>query len=448
MNGTDFGAGGVVTLPYNGSQTFTLPAGEGPRTVSVRFVDRAGNVSAAASATVAVDTVRPALGPTPLRILGGDLARPLYTRTPVVSLALDATDANGGPSGASLYVRISNAAGLPGALFQPYAPTLSWVLSPGDGPKTVYAQFMDAAGNVSDVAAASITLDAAGPGAPSLSIEEHDARPGNGQTNVATVTLVLSASGAPALALVSEDPGFASAETVLLAGEVLPYRTTHVLSGLGSRTLYARFVDDARNTSDVVQAAVTLDQPPPLAVAPVVAPTPWTRSAAIALTPPAAGQDELSVSGAGVVATGYVSAPAGVAIPVSLSGGDGTKTFAVTYRDAAENTTTVGGLSVALDATAPAAGPFAIRGALADGSTSTSLTAARTVTLDLSGVSDPASGVAEMPSPNPPPSPGPPGSPWRRRPVHPLRRRRDEDRVREVPRRRGELHHRSGPGAD
>lgn len=56
-------------------------------------------------------------------------------------------------------VRLSNSADLAGASVQPYTPTRNWELTPGDGLKTVYAELIDALGNVSRVVSDTIILD-------------------------------------------------------------------------------------------------------------------------------------------------------------------------------------------------------------------------------------------------------------------------------------------------
>jgi len=82
------------------------------------------------------------------------------TRTPAVVLNLSATDPQPG-SGIS-DVRLSND-GVTFSAFQFYAATLPWTLTPGDGTKTVYAQFRDADGNLSPVVSDTIVLDTTAP---------------------------------------------------------------------------------------------------------------------------------------------------------------------------------------------------------------------------------------------------------------------------------------------
>ena len=81
-----------------------------------------------------------------------------------VTLALSASDP--APSGGVTQMRFSND-GTTFSPYQPYATTAAWELSDGDGAKTVFAQFRDADGNESAIAADTITLaTGTGAGAP------------------------------------------------------------------------------------------------------------------------------------------------------------------------------------------------------------------------------------------------------------------------------------------
>ena len=76
------------------------------------------------------------------------------TSTLSVSLTLAATDAT--------QMIISNDAGFAGASWETYATTKSWTLTSGDGVKTVYARFKDAAGNMSVATSDTITVSGTG----------------------------------------------------------------------------------------------------------------------------------------------------------------------------------------------------------------------------------------------------------------------------------------------
>ena len=81
-----------------------------------------------------------------------------FTTNPVVTLTLLASD----NSGVVANMRFSNTNGTwPG--WESFAATKLWTLSPSNGTKTVFAQFLDSAGNTSATASASIQLDTTPP---------------------------------------------------------------------------------------------------------------------------------------------------------------------------------------------------------------------------------------------------------------------------------------------
>ena len=86
------------------------------------------------------------------------------TSSTTVSVAVPGNDAG---SGLSL-VRLSNAADMSGAITYTYMPSVSWTIPAGDGVKTVYAQWRDAAGNWSTVESDDITLNTTDTVAPTL----------------------------------------------------------------------------------------------------------------------------------------------------------------------------------------------------------------------------------------------------------------------------------------
>lgn len=401
VNGTDFSAPGVATYDYNTSVAWVVaaPGTDGQKTVSVRVLDRAGNVSAATAASVVVDTQPPS---SPSLVLAGpDPTRPGYTTTPFVTATVSAADANGGTGSQALFVKLSNDGGFVGATYQPFAPALNWILAAGDGDKTVHARFMDPAGNESIPVQATISLRSSGPTAPTLSILEKDTRQ-NGSTNSRAVNLRLDAVGQAVLARVAENPALTGGTDVSLVGVTLPWVTPDALGiqladADGLRTLWVRYYDAAGNASELAAAAVTLDRVAPQALAPALSSSPTAITAA-SLTPPSAGQDELQLAGAGVVPVSWSAAPAGVPFPFTLTSGDGAKSFTVTWRDLADNVSAAVPLSLLLDGTAPIVpGTFAVSGTLGDGTASTSFAASTGVTLNLStGFSDATSGISQV----------------------------------------------------
>ncbi len=175
----------VVTIPT--TKTFTLVTNSG---LTLTNIDDAGTpVATTESCLGTVGTVAyTAVGtrvltftPTTLQTCGasqgggssggsssGDIVSPIAgsflvnagaatTSSLTVTLTLSATD-----NIAVTQMLISNNDGFAGASWENYATTKSWTLTSGDGVKTVYVKFKDAAGNVSVTTSDTITVSGSG----------------------------------------------------------------------------------------------------------------------------------------------------------------------------------------------------------------------------------------------------------------------------------------------
>ncbi|MBS2022812.1 MAG: carboxypeptidase regulatory-like domain-containing protein [Deltaproteobacteria bacterium] len=367
----------------------TLTATDATKVLTIQYRDLADNVVTGPSISVLLDTTAPVTAAFPIRGAHADgTSDTAFTATTQVTL--DFSGQTDGAGSGIAQVRVGNASDLSdSAGFVAFAKAMPFTLTTGDVDHFVYAQFKDAAGRTSGIQQSQkIHLIQNAPAAPTLTIVEQDSRPANGFTNNAAVQLNLQSATALS-AKVSEDPTLANAQTIALPVNLgaLP---TFTLGGAGLRTLYARVYDAAGNASPPVSASVTLDQTAPTATpAPVVSPgNGFTNSTAITITPGAAGQDELQITGDVTAPTGFVSARPGVPIAVTLSATPGTKLLNITLRDLADNTTALTAQTIVLDTAPPSFGTVKIKGALADGTASNSITAVTGVTIDLSGASD------------------------------------------------------------
>jgi subtilisin-like proprotein convertase family protein len=123
-----------------------------------------------------------ATGPTgSVTVAGG---QPVVT-DPTVALGLAATDPAPGTPVARM--RFSND-GLTWSAYQPFASSAAWTLPAGDGTRTVYAQFEDAAGNPSAVTSDTIRLDTDAPRA----VKVRPATTSKAVRRTATVTVTVS----------------------------------------------------------------------------------------------------------------------------------------------------------------------------------------------------------------------------------------------------------------
>ena len=224
--------------------------GDGLKTVYAQFWDAAGNPSEVVSDTITLDRAGPTNGS--VQIDGGaDFTNQITVTLDL--LAQDATSAVDEMTFSNDNISWESAV--------PYATTAEWQLDGvGDGLKTVYAQFWDAAGNPSEVVSDTITLDSAGPTNGSVLIDS-DAD----FTNQITVTLDLLAQDATGavdeMAFSNDNISWESA---------VPYATTAEwqLDGVGDglKTVYAQFWDEVGNPSAVVSDTITLDRVAPAAV--------------------------------------------------------------------------------------------------------------------------------------------------------------------------------------
>jgi len=115
---------------------WTLMAGDGTKTVYVKFRDRAGNVSGVYSDDIVLDTT----APTGSILIQGGAA--VVTQTQV-ALTLAASDAHG-----VTHIRLRNGTAAWSA-WEPFAESRTWTLPVQEGERVVYVQFRDPAGNVS-----------------------------------------------------------------------------------------------------------------------------------------------------------------------------------------------------------------------------------------------------------------------------------------------------------
>lgn len=173
---------GASWEPYSDTKNWTLTAGDGTKTVYIRFADSLGNESQAYSDSIILDTANPTGS---ININNGAGT----TSSKDVILNISATDANGVGQ-----MMISNYPDLEGAGWETYAPTKPWTLFSGNGEKTVYIKFRDNIGKESIIYSDTIILNIPLPPAPPADTEgptEPQANPAGGTYSTAqTVTLI------------------------------------------------------------------------------------------------------------------------------------------------------------------------------------------------------------------------------------------------------------------
>jgi hypothetical protein len=230
-----------TTLSFSGQHGHTY-------SFRVRARDNAGNVGSYSSGDnlTTVDTVPP----TTSRFLINFGA--LETTTADVSISIDAADALSTVTEMSF----SND-GTTWSDWKPYKATAFWSLSSGNGQKTVYGRFRDAAENTSAFSNDTIVLNTFIPTDYGLTVNK-----GALFTNKTAVTLTIGAKPGTTQIQVSNDGGFAGATwepyTSQRPWEIEAYGR-HILP----RIVYIRYKDQSGEVSSIYQDDIVLDLQPP-----------------------------------------------------------------------------------------------------------------------------------------------------------------------------------------
>jgi hypothetical protein len=213
---------------YSDSKTWTLSDGDGVKEVFARLKDEAGNISTV-SDSIILDTTTP----TGSFAIGGGSD---YCVVRDVSLALDSANA--------AYMQFSND-GVTYSVWEPYTASKDWLLTVGEGVKSVYVKLKDEAGNVSTFND-TIVLDATAP-TGNLTIND-----GDNYATTGEVTLTLNTDNASYMCFSNDGITYSDYE---------PYsesKTWTLSEGEGSKTVYVKYKDEAGNTF-VVSHSIILD---------------------------------------------------------------------------------------------------------------------------------------------------------------------------------------------
>jgi hypothetical protein len=300
---------------------------EGDNTLTVKASDVAGNITSLA-AVITVDSISP-IGT--VSINNGDA----WTNSQAVTLNVFATDNNGVVAS----VRFAEP-GNDWSIWESYSTGKSWVLSAGDGDKTVNVQFMDAAGNESDGVSATIKLDTV---PPMISVDattvftQNDSQTISGGMEDGAAVSVTAASG--------------SAGVVNSTATTWNCTISSLSAGVNTITVTAT---DAAGNSTMKQPVITYDITPPTGTVSINQGAEATGTLEVTLSLSAA-DDSGNVASMQFNDGGNWSDWENFAVSKSwaLSGVDGTKTVSVHFRDAAGNISAAYSDSINLDTSAP-----------------------------------------------------------------------------------------------
>jgi hypothetical protein len=223
---------------YAGSANWSLPGGDGLKTVYVRFKDIVGNISATTTSTITLDTT--AGTEYGLSINQGSL----FTNQAAVTLSIAAKQF-------TPQMMISNDGGFSGAIWEPYNSLKPWTITQYGSyvlPRVVYVRYKDVNGVVSSTYQDDIILDVT---PPTGTVSVLGAK--GIQALDSTVTLSLSAtddvSGVGQMML-SNQADF--------SGAIWENYATNRAWTLGSNTtIYVKFKDNAGNISSTNSTSIT-----------------------------------------------------------------------------------------------------------------------------------------------------------------------------------------------
>ena len=357
-------------VAYSTTHTWTLPSGDGDKTVEARYRDVAGNVSDVVSDTITLDQTPP----TGSSVSINDGAA---TATQVtVTLTLAGSDALSGVS----QMRFS-ADGSSWGAWETFAATHTRVLDATDGLQAVYVQLRDTAGNVATAVSDTITVEVNPP------LGEIAINDGATWTNQVTVTLTLTAT----------DAGSGVARMRLreaggVWGSWIAYTAAYSFTlsgGDGTKTVEVQYEDGYGRQTDTLDDSIVLDTAAPSGSISVNDDATYATSTSVTLslsgTDATSGVAQMQFSNDGTNWSDWESY--GTSKTWTLASGDGTKTVYVKYKDNAGNVSTPYTDAITLDTAAPD-GSVSIN----DGATYADTTS---VTLALSA-DDALSGVAQM----------------------------------------------------
>lgn len=228
--------------PYKEKTTWALSETDGEKEVFVKFKSHTGTESAPISKKIILDRQPP---------VNCDLTleRDSWTESNRIRVFPKATDA--------VEMQLSEDVKFVGKRWLPFSDQLNYFeLSRGDGNKTVFARFKDAAGNISRIIRKPYTLDTGIPKDGKILIND-----GIAYTNQQEVEVTLLAEDAVEMRLSNQESKFTDKlpwrpYAVKFQGEIDDFDGTH--------QIFAQLKDASGNVSYVFSASIVLDTEPPL----------------------------------------------------------------------------------------------------------------------------------------------------------------------------------------
>ena len=302
---------------------------DGKKNVYAKFRDNSGNISETIEGSIELDR-QPPIEPNIIINAGKDFINNKRTRT--VFLELKALEA--------FKLRISNRNDFIGSGWLPYRTKVGvWKISPQEGLKVVYAQFMDKAGNVTEVVSDTITLDTTPPIKCKIQIAN-----GEKYTHNHKVMVTCSAEGAYEM-IIRGSAGW------------IPYTSAFEMdlsSGDGEKQIIIRFRDEVGNQSVIVYDNIIVDtKPPKNALIRINNGSQYTRKNDVNIKTLVNGASQILVSNDPTFKRAFWKPYSPFVSSWTLPEDDGEKTVFVKFKDRAGNISDVFNDKVFLDKTPP-----------------------------------------------------------------------------------------------
>ena len=207
--------------------------------IYAKFKDKAGNISEVVSASIKADLESPKNA----KISIDNGAKYVENKDRKVTISLSAEGATG--------MRISPYKDFRNAQWEPYTTSKEIVFTEPDGKKTFYAQFIDDAGNQSEVVTSMIILDTTPPKINAFTIDN-----GEEWTNNPDKKVKIKIDATDALEMmIGNSPDFGNATWESFTGEIPDY----ILPGEdGEKILFLKLRDEPGNISRVVSSKINL----------------------------------------------------------------------------------------------------------------------------------------------------------------------------------------------
>ncbi len=227
--------------------------------------------------------------------------------------------------------------------------TKSWTLTSGDGQKTVFVKFRDAAGNETPVISNTINVDST---PPSGSLTINDGAPFTTSSNV-TLNITQSDTGGSddvQMQFSNDNGTWSEWENASLT------KPWTLENGDGEKTVYVKLKDAAGNETPVISNTINVDSTPPTGSLTINDGASFTASSNVTLNitqsdTGGSGDVQMQFSNDNGIWSEWENVAA--TKPWTLENGDGEKTVYVKLKDAAGNETPVISNTINVDATPP-----------------------------------------------------------------------------------------------